>query len=732
MLKNFTSAVLCIVTLGYFAVFAIDNNYKTTLYSLCDALLATQITNQADANFGALVCPSTNPDNHPIHSRAAEAVYPFAVAYKNTNQTKYRDAAIRLGNWLVKIQGVSAPAGAWSEDWPTTGWNGTTADQLISLAGAYAIVKPLLSASENTNWNNSIVSAANYVESTFPLGNVNYNAVGGAALRYSYGVVTNPPASWLTKADALINTNTLPNINSDTLLTGEGQGVDLGYNSAQSIGYIALYAILTNDNAVKQRAADMLHAHYNFVYPNGSVDNSWGTRSYKFGYESGTKTAPGVQFSFALLADMDPKFNTAGLKCLEYLRTKAINSGGWITYGPHAKYHTSSTPPCNYQTFARAQNLALSIEYGPDVTATAPFPAQTQNWFKYFPTIKVAVVRTQKIMGTVSAYGAIGQYGYLNVPRGGSLTNFWYEGFGDNGFFQSSSVNSYARTEPRHMPIEGTLLPLTPRVESTIGGTYYANLYETGGTMTVVQETDNVRVTTTGSLCSATGTGSGVNFTIINRFYNDYVKKEITVSGSAQAFRIIEPIVNDSGTLFTMTNSSTVAIKPLSSAGTWNLNVVSTTGPAYTLSMGTNSIQYWSPFPGVECYPIIINFSTASAAAQTIALTITGPFTSVKNPGGSSLLSSEEKTIVFRNHPNPFGHATSIGYTVKKNGRVALEIYTSAGRMVKSLIDKTMPAGTYSVLWDGTDTDGSAVSAGIYICRFSSGSGCVAEKMSVR
>src|SRR5882724_655274 len=122
-------------------LFAQKDSYKTTLLSLCDALLTTQVKESSDPNYGAFVCPSSNPDDHPIHSRAAEAMYPFAIAYKLTGKVQYREAATRSGNWLIKIQETSGKkAGGWSESWPDPeqkGWYGTTTDQLISMAGAY-------------------------------------------------------------------------------------------------------------------------------------------------------------------------------------------------------------------------------------------------------------------------------------------------------------------------------------------------------------------------------------------------------------------------------------------------------------------------------------------------------------------------------------------------------------------------------------------------------------------
>jgi hypothetical protein len=602
-----------------------DNSYKTTMLSLCDALLPTQLNEPASPNYGALVCPSVNPENHPLHSRAAEAVYPLAVAWKVTGNPKYRDAAIKLGNWLISIQETSGKkAGGWSEIWPDPqqkGWFGTTTDQLISMAGAYPILKSFLSRAEIEKWNSSMLKAAEFVMQNFPImSNINYNPTAAATLVLAYQNVDKPQQIWLVKADSLMNVYTLPSIDRQNLLTGEGMGVDEGYNMAQSIGYIALYAILTHDQRIKQKAADLLKEHYLFVYPNGSVDNSWGTRSFKWNYESGTKTAPGVYFSFALLANMDSRFNTAGLKCLEYLNKECIHNG-FITYGPHADKHTSSSPPCNYSTFARAQSLALAVEYGAKPTTIAIFPAQETSWFKFFPDINVAVVRTEKIMATVSAYGEIRRYTRPSVCRGGSITNLWMEGFGDHGFTQSSSTADYQRIEAQHMPVENDLLPLTPRIEFTSDSSVFSNIWEDKGSMTAEKVGDPITVSVSGKMKSIKGTPSEVTYKLTHRFYADYLTKEITVGGQSQSFRIIEPIVNDPGTTFRLKNDSTVIIKTAASKNEWELRVTGSTVP-FQITLGTNADKYWCPFPGVEAYPVIISFNTISDAPQTIKISL--------------------------------------------------------------------------------------------------------------
>ena len=352
--------------------------YLSLLTKLVDRLLSTQITTASDKNFGALVSPSTNPALHPTYSRAAEAVYPIAVLYKHLNDEKYATAAVALGNWLLPLQQAS---GAWGEEWPNyDGWTGTTADQLISLAGAYAILKPKMSAADSANWLSAIGKAADFVQSTFPVGNINYSPTGAVALVLAHQVATAPKQAWLDKAKSLMDT-TVTSVTADNLITGEGAGVDLGYNIAQSIGYIALYGLLV-DPKYLTNAATFLKAHEYFMYPNGAIDNSWGTRSFKWTLESGSKTAPGVYLSFGLLADKDPTFQRGEQLALDYLQKHALDDQNWIVYGPHAFRHTTTNPPNIYSTFARAQSIATVIEYGTDATSVAPLPADGKNWFK--------------------------------------------------------------------------------------------------------------------------------------------------------------------------------------------------------------------------------------------------------------------------------------------------------------------------------------------------------------
>jgi hypothetical protein len=71
-----------------------------------------------------------------------------------------------------------------------------------------------------------------------------------------------------------------------------------------------------------------------------------------------------------------------------------------------------------------------------------------------------------------------------------------------------------------------------------------------------------------------------------------------------------------------------------------------------------------------------------------------------------------------QNYPNPFNPLTTIAFSVKERGRVRIDVFNVSGQLVRTLLDETRAAGSYTdVRWDGTDADHAAVASGIYFCR---------------
>jgi hypothetical protein len=245
-------------------------------------------------------------------------------------------------------------------------------------------------------------------------------------------------------------------------------------------------------------------------------------------------------------------------------------------------------------------------------------PADKKNWLKQFSSVKTGVFRTDKLMATISAYGEITSYPRESMARGGSVSALWFQGYGSTGFLQVSSQTVYSREEAMHMPIEQSLLPLTPRVETT-SGTYYASVLDDKATLTLAQAADGVHATAGGKLTSVAGASSGTTYGWTYDFGPDSYTKALSVSSAAN-LRIVEPFVDDTGNTYKVEGTDTFTITT-ANGSVYQLKVAESSAP-YTLTAGTDRAKYWSPFPGIDCYPLVItpsgngNFSIKYTVSQ--------------------------------------------------------------------------------------------------------------------
>lgn len=92
---------------------------------------------------------------------------------------------------------------------------------------------------------------------------------------------------------------------------------------------------------------------------------------------------------------------------------------------------------------------------------------------------------------------------------------------------------------------------------------------------------------------------------------------------------------------------------------------------------------------------------------------IIGSGTKVEERSGAVVKESK----LYANYPNPFNPTTAIQFDIAKTGHVRMDVFNINGRRVKTLVDKEMPSGQYSVIWNGTNDSGQKLASGIYFYR---------------
>jgi hypothetical protein len=86
---------------------------------------------------------------------------------------------------------------------------------------------------------------------------------------------------------------------------------------------------------------------------------------------------------------------------------------------------------------------------------------------------------------------------------------------------------------------------------------------------------------------------------------------------------------------------------------------------------------------------------------------------------------------LFPNFPNPCNPETVLKFTLPKQERVILEIFTLAGQKVKALVSAEMNAGEYLAHWDGTNAQGEKMPSGVYFAVMKAGGQVRLQKMAL-
>lgn len=117
---------------------------------------------------------------------------------------------------------------------------------------------------------------------------------------------------------------------------------------------------------------------------------------------------------------------------------------------------------------------------------------------------------------------------------------------------------------------------------------------------------------------------------------------------------------------------------------------------------------------------------TAGACGKAIGARGQGCTTTVTGVEATPLIRA---TVLKQNAPNPFNPVTRIDFSIERGAPTTLRIFDVAGRLVATLLDRTLPAGEHNVTWRGENSQNRQVATGVYFYELRSGENVLTRSM---
>lgn len=150
----------------------------------------------------------------------------------------------------------------------------------------------------------------------------------------------------------------------------------------------------------------------------------------------------------------------------------------------------------------------------------------------------------------------------------------------------------------------------------------------------------------------------------------------------------------------------------------------------YTADMGDTWVKMDTPEATDDEY-----FISAVALDKDNALFMTQQGTALTFGGGTGIVDNTAKVLnefnLRQNFPNPFNATTNFVFDVPSDKLVTLTIYDLLGKEIVRLVDRKMPAGSYTATWNGLDRNGNQMSTGIYFYALKIGNVTKVKRMTL-
>ncbi len=143
-----------------------------------------------------------------------------------------------------------------------------------------------------------------------------------------------------------------------------------------------------------------------------------------------------------------------------------------------------------------------------------------------------------------------------------------------------------------------------------------------------------------------------------------------------------------------------------------------------------NDLDYVVPIPFADLryVGVIVTNSKRSGGLVSYTLDV------LDEPAGLDaplVAASADRLLQEAPAPNPTSGSTRVRFALPRDGRGTVRVLDVMGRVVRTLVDADLPAGSHDATWDGRDAAGSPVAAGIYWSRVESGDTSVTRKVTL-
>jgi hypothetical protein len=583
------------------------NPYSDLLHTWCDGLLTHQVSQNNPAAVGGFLCPSCVL----IHGRCGEAIYPLLHVAHTTGDDRYLHAALQVHDWSERE--VSQTDGSWINDATLSSWKGITVFHTIALAEALHHHGSLLDPQTRNRWTDRLAAAAKFLDGyiTIDTGNINYPVTSSLAFTLCAQVLGEH--RYFDRGRQMAHA-VLEFFTPSGILFGEGhpqrrlspkgcRPVDLGYNVEESLPSLGMYAVLANDTVVRDQVVAAMRTALEFMLPDGSWDNSWGTRNYKWSWW-GSRTTDGCHPGLIMLAQSEPRFKEAARRNLELMTT--CTHDGLLYGGPD--YFVHGDFPCIHHTFTHAKALATVLDRCADPLPAArlTLPRDEPYGIRSFPAIDTHLAAVGDWRATVTAYDCA--YEETVAPNhmgghvsGGSLAMLFHRQLGP---VLTASMTRYEMIEINNQQAyrDAPHMPLTPRIEVEQAGQSYVSDTDFAANLTAQHAEGEAILETHGRLLNASRESppwGDVRYTL--RYRLDVSSVEITASVETSAppgARLILPVIARAADGVQQPSVSTVRITK--SAGQL---MIRTSGSAFET---IPAIRNFNLVPGFECVPLVV------------------------------------------------------------------------------------------------------------------------------